>query len=445
MTHGPSYILPSTDVGVRTGGAAIPGPLAGIRILEFTEIIAGPFAGMLLSDMGADIIKIEPPDGEPWRHFAPFIPTESRGFMSLNRGKRSLTLNLAKPQAQEIVRALVPDMDVVMVNYRPDVSAKLGIDYETLSALNSRLIYCDNTAYGRKGPQAHRPGYDLIVQGLTGVMATEGKMERGVPAMNAIPVADYSTGIMMAWSVCAALFARERTGHGQKIETTLLGSALAVQNAHFQLVDSVDHEWRQRFIDRVAQARSDGTDYETLRKFLLAARPLTAVGNIQYRVYKTKDSFIVVGALSMSLRRKLCAAIGVEDKRIGDPDWDPTLPESRAYGKELVERAEAIFLERTTDDWLALFDEKGVPAGPFKFTQELIDDPQVLANDLQVELEHPLAGTVHAVGAPLQMSETPLAVQGPSPALGQHTDEILMSLGYSADEIASMRESGVIR
>jgi formyl-CoA transferase len=430
---------------VPTGGVTIPGPLAGIRILEFTEIIAGPFAGMLLSDMGADIIKVEPPEGEPWRHFGPFIPTESRGYISLNRGKRSLTLDLAKPGAQAIIHKLVADTDVVMVNYRPDVSAKLRIDYETLSAINPRLIYCDNTAYGRKGPQAHRPGYDLIVQGLTGVMATEGKMERGVPAMNAIPVADYSTGIMMAWSVCAALFARERTGRGQKIETTLLGSALAVQNAHFQLIDSVDQEWRGRFLDRVEQARSDGTDYETLRKYLLAARPLASVGNIQYRVYKTRDSFIVVGALSASLRTKLCAAIGIEDKRIGDPDWDPMLPESREYGKQLVEKAEAIFLERTTGEWLALFDEKGVPAGPFRFTQELIGDPQVLANDLQVEVEHPLAGTVHAVGAPLQMSETPLAVQGPSPALGQHNDEILSSLGYGADEIASMRESGMIR
>ena len=423
------------------------GPLAGIRILEFSEIIAGPFAGMLLSDMGADIIKVEPPEGEPWRLFAQFVPKETRYFISLNRGKRGMTLDLARPEAQEIVGRLTPQMDVVLVNYRPDVAAKLGIDYETLSAQNPRLIYCDNTAFGRKGPQAHRPGYDVIVQGLSGVMATEGKMQDGVPLMNAIPIADYSTGIMMAWSICAALFVRERnsSGRGQKIETTLLGSALAVQSSHFQLVESADSEWRQRFLERLEQSRAEGQDYEELRNFLIAAQPVQRVGNIHYRVYKTKDSYIVIGALSSALRKKLCATLGIEDKRIDNPDWDPTKPESRRYAEKLVERAEALFRERTTDGWLALFDERGVPAGPFKFTQELLDDPQVVANDLQVEVEHPLVGTVHMVGPPLQMSETPLRVQGPSPALGQHTDEILSSLGYKAEEIASLREAGVIR
>jgi formyl-CoA transferase len=420
------------------------GPLAGIRILEFSEIIAAPFAGMLLSDMGADIIKVEPPEGEPWRLFAQFVPTESRTYISLNRGKRSLTLDLSKPEAQEVVHKLVPDMDVVMVNYRPDVTAKLRIDYDELSKLNGRLIYCDNTAFGRKGPQAHRPGYDIIVQGLTGWMAAEGKSLNGLP-VTAQAVADFSTGIMMAWAVCAALFVRERTGHGQRIDTTLLGSALALQNGQFQLIESVDREWRTRFLDTLQQARQDGVEYEELRKALVATHPVQPVGNIHYRVYKTRDSYIVVGALSAALRRKLCDAIGVEDKRIGNPEWNPMLPESREYAKSLMKQAEAIMAERTTGEWLALFDERGVPAGPFKFTQELMDDPQVLANDLQVEVEHALVGTVRMVGPPLQMSATPLAVQGPSPALSQHTDEILASLGYGEEQITAMRESGVIR
>jgi crotonobetainyl-CoA:carnitine CoA-transferase CaiB-like acyl-CoA transferase len=423
----------------------MPGPLHGIRILEFSEIIAAPFAGMLLSDMGADIIKVEPPEGEPWRLFAQFIPTESRTFMSLNRGKRGLTLDLSKPGATEVVRKLVADMDVVTVNYRPDVSTKLGIDYETLSAINPRLIYCDNTAFGRKGPQSHRPGYDIIVQGASGVMAIEGKMLEGVPTLTTIPIADYSTGMMMAWSICAALYHREKTGRGQKIETTLLGSALAVQSATFQVVESVDLEWRERFFAELERGKREGLDYEELKRILVAVRPLTALGNIQYRVFKTKDSYIVVGALSATLRRKLTAVIGVEDKRIGDPNWEPLTKESRDYARGLVAQAEAIFKEKTTDEWLALFDEAGVPAGPFKFTHELVDDEQVLANDLQVTVEHPLAGTVKMVGAPLQMSETPLKVQGPSPTLGQHSDDILASLGYDEQQIASMREGGVIR
>jgi len=423
----------------------LPGPLAGVRILEFSEIIAGPFAGMLLSDMGADVIKVEPPEGEPWRLYAQFIPTESRGYISLNRGKRSLALDLSKPEARDIVRQLVAEMDVVVVNYRPDVSEKLGIDYETLAAIKPDLVYCDNTAFGRRGPQAHRPGYDIIVQGVTGVMATEGKIERSVPMMNAIPVADYSTGIMMAWAVCGALYARERTGRGQKIETTLLGSALAVQNAHFQVVESVDREWRQRFLDRLAEARADGSDYDELRKFLIAIRPVQSIGNIYYRVFRTKDSHVVVGALSLALRRKVCAALGIEDQRLETPDWSPADAKWREYGAGLVERVERLMRERTNDEWLAVFDKHGVPAGPFRFTQELIDDPQVLANDLQVTVEHPLAGTVKMAGPPLQMSETPLAVQGPPPALGQHSDDILAAIGYTPERIASLREAGVIR
>ena len=421
------------------------GPLAGIRILEFSEIIAGPFAGMLLSDMGADIIKVEPPEGEPWRLIAQFIPTESRPFISLNRGKRDLAIDLTKPEAKEVVRRLVPDMDVVLVNYRPDVAEKLGIDYEALSALNPRLVYCDNTAFGRNGPQSHRPGYDIIVQGLSGVMALEGKTLNGLPLLNALPVADLSTGIMMTSAICAALFVRERTGRGQMIETTLLGSALSVQNSAFQLVESVDIEWRQIFLERIAKARADGTSYEDLKKSLIEARPVLAIGNIHYRVFKTKDSYVVVGALSQALRRKLCDLLGIEDKRIGDTDWDPRKPESREYATQLVKQAEAILAERTTDEWLTLFDERGVPAGPFKFTQELLDDPQVIANDLQVDVEHPLAGKVRMVGPAFQMSDTPLAVQGPSPTLGQNTDEILTSLGYEDSDIDSMRAAGVIR
>jgi crotonobetainyl-CoA:carnitine CoA-transferase CaiB-like acyl-CoA transferase len=262
--------------------------------------------------------------------------------------------------------------------------------------------------------------------------------------VNAIPVADYSTGMMMAWAICAALYHREKTGRGQMIETTLLGSALAVTNQTFQVVESVDTEWRARFFETLERGKREGIDYEALRKILVSVRPLTAAGNIQYRVFKTKDSYIVVGALSAALRTKLCAAIGVEDKRIGDTNWDPSLPESKEYALALVAQAEAVFLEKTTDEWLAHFDKAGVPAGPFKFTHELVDDEQVLANDLQVEVEHPLAGTIKMVGAPLQMSETPLKVQGPSPTLGQHNDDILASLGYDAAQIASMREGGVI-
>ena len=191
------------------------GPLAGIKVLEFSEIIAAPFGGMLLSDMGADVIKVEPPAGDPWRAFQPLGMREGRGYISLNRGKRGIAIDLNTPEGLEIIHALAARTDVVIVNYRPDVAEKLGIDYATLSANNPRLIYCDNTAFGRRGPHAHRPGYDIVAQALSGLMTTEGRREEsGVPMMNGLPSADLSTGIAIAWGICAALYARERTGRG---------------------------------------------------------------------------------------------------------------------------------------------------------------------------------------------------------------------------------------
>ena len=194
------------------------GALEGVRVVEFSQIIAAPFCGMLLSDMGADVIKVEPPEGEPWRVFAQFIPLESKTFISLNRGKRSLPLDLTKPEGQRIAQQLAARADVVIVNYRPDVPAKMGIDYETLAALNPRLIYCENTAFGRRGPDSYRPGYDIVIQAMTGLMAANNKTLNGVPQVPPLAAADFATGITMAWAICAALYARERTGRGQKIE-----------------------------------------------------------------------------------------------------------------------------------------------------------------------------------------------------------------------------------
>jgi formyl-CoA transferase len=189
---------------------------------------------MLLSDMGAEVIKVEPPWGDPWRFTQPFLPTESRPFLAYNRGKRSLSLDLTAPDSGGVLRELIPQTDVVLVNYRPDVAAKLGVDYLALSALNPRLIYCENTAFGRLGPDARRPGYDLIIQAMTGLMAAEGKVENGSPQhIWASPLVDTTAGFCLAWCVCGALYSRERTGKGQKIETTLLGMALALLGMRF--------------------------------------------------------------------------------------------------------------------------------------------------------------------------------------------------------------------
>ncbi len=424
----------------------MPGPLDGIKILEFTEIIAGPFGGMLLGDMGAEIIKIEPPWGEPWRFAQQFIPGESKTFMGLNRNKRSLPLDLTKPEAREIVYKLVENTDVVMINSRPDVPYNLGIDYETLSTKNPKLIYCENTAFGRKGPHNYRPGYDIIVQAMSGLMASEGKVVDGVPQqIQSTAVADFSTGIAIAWAVCGALYSREKTGKGQKIETTLLATALAVQTSKFMQVAAIDDEPRENFLSHLDEQRTAGVGYDKIHEdYGGQMGPLRALrlGNIYYRTYQAKDGVLAVGCLSDPLRKKLCDVLELEDIRF-EPDYDPYTERAKEFGDELILKAEAKFLRRGVDEWLAILDGVGVPAGPVRFLEELVDDEQVLANDLVVSLRHSLAGDLKMVGPLLKMSETPLKAQMASPALGEHTDSILRDLDYSPEAIIRLKDAGV--
>ncbi|MCH8185211.1 MAG: CoA transferase [Chloroflexi bacterium] len=422
----------------------MPGPLDGVRILEFTEIIAGPYGGMLLSDMGADVIKVEPPWGEPWRFAQEFVPNESRNFISLNRGKRSLPLDLTKPEGLEIVYKLIPDMDVVIINARPDVPHNLGIDYETLSARNPRLIYCDNTAFGRKGPHSYRPGYDLIVQAMTGLMASEGKVLDGVPQqIQSTAIADYATGITIAWAICAALYHRERTGKGQMVETTLLASALGVQTGRFIQVAAVDDERRKDFLELLGRMRANGTPFDEIhRQYREKLSP--RVGNIYYRTYQASDGVLAIACLSDRLRKRAADLLELDDIRF-QPGYDPMSEEARIFGEKLVAEAEAVLLTKTVEEWLKLFDDVGVPAGPVRFVEELIDDEQVIANDLVVELEHSVAGPLKMVGPMLTMSDSPLEVKLASPALGEHTDDILTSLGLGEAEIQSLRDAGVTR
>ena len=419
------------------------GPLEGVRVLEFSEIIAGPFAGALLADMGADVIKVEPPWGDPWRFAREFIPGESRQFMSLNRGKRSLPLDLTKAQAREVVYRLVPDMDVVLINARPDVAGKLGIDYETLSKINPCLIYCDNTAFGRKGPHSHRPGYDIIAQAMSGLMASEDKIEDGVPQrVLSTAVADHGTGLAMAWAVCAALYSRERTGRGQMIETTLLGTSLAFLGDRFIQVDVVDLEPRTQFLQDLADLRSRGASYEDAME---RYREMTAIRQgAYYRTYRAKDGVLAVGCLSDPLRKRMADLLRLDDIRF-EPGYDPDSDEALASMEEVATKAEALFLQRSVDEWLALLDKEGVPAGPVRFVEELIDDEQVTSNQLVVELDHSVAGRLKMVAPCVSMSDTPLEATSASPALGEHSSEILSGLGYTGEEIQRLRDGGVTR
>lgn len=421
------------------------GPLVGIRVLEFTQIIAGPFGCQNLADMGADVVKVEPAEGEPWRQFSQFIPGESKWFQTLNRGKRSLVLALQEPEAREIVYRLIPQFDVVVINYRPDVAGRLGIDYETLKALRPNLIYVDNTAFGRRGPWAGRPGYDIVAQAVSGLMVGEGKYNQATGAPETITstaLADYGTGLVIAWAVCAALFHRERTGEGQLVETSLLQTALGFQNSlvfDLPVADALTHAR----MERVHELQAAGASYPEL---LAAYSPLAGLrgANIYYRPYQTSDGALVIGALSPSLWAKVRAALETDFLGIADPAFNPMDPEWMANARQRVAETEERVRARTTEEWLARFEAHGVPCGPLNFPEDMIDNEQVLANEMVVELEHDLAGPQRQVGPLMRMSRSPLAAQGSSPPLGRDTDAVMEEGGYSAGEIAELRARAII-
>ncbi len=402
----------------------MPGALDGVRILEFSEMIAAPFAGMHLGDLGADIIKVEPPGGEPWRLTLPFAPNESRAFMALNRNKRDITIDLKTPEGQEIVHRLVPDMDVVLVNYRPDTPKKLGIDYETLRAINPRLVYVENSAMGSRGDEAHRPGYDLVAQAVTGLLLTGQRTDDdGIPMPITPALADYGTGLTMAFAVCAALYARERTGLGQKIEATLLATSLAVQGSGFM--------------------RTGIETGATSEASIASTSPLGRAASAYYRAYRTADSMVAVACLTPVLRRRFAEAVGVDDPR-HTQTFERGTPEYNEVTMSVAAAIRERMAERTTAEWVELLDRVGVPAGPVRHISEMVDEPQVRANDLVVELPHPVTDTVEMVGPIIRMHETPTGASLPPPTLGQHNAEILAELGYSADAIVDLREAGVI-
>lgn len=419
------------------------GPLNGIRLLEFTQIIAGPMGCQLLADLGADVIKVEPPEGEPWRLNAMFMPKESKTFMGLNRGKKSFAVNLAHPQSREAIHRLVKDMDVVVINYRPDVAARLGIDYETLSAIKPDLIYMDNTAFGREGPYADRPGYDIVVQAFSGLTGAVAKVdERGNP-LTGPAVADTTTAYAICAGVLAALFHRQRTGEGQKVETSLLINALTIHMSQFDDIPAADGAVREGFLKALADARATGVSYAEFLKTRDAMLRAGQAGNVYYRCYLTQDGALAIGALSAGLRAKVRATLGIEHNR-DEPGYDPLNPAQRAIDLALTEKVEAMFKEQPTAYWDKRLTDGGVPVAPILFVQELADQEQVQANGYVVDLFHDLAGPVRMQAAPWKMSKTPPAPETASPVLGAHTDEVLAGAGYSADQIAAMRAAGAI-
>ena len=393
----------------------IPGALAGVRVLDISEFVAGPLAGMLLSDLGAEVIKIEPPSGEPGR-FVVQSAADCRGFLAINRNKRALAVDLKTDAGRAVVHRLVTTADVVIVNFRAETSLALGVDYQSLRALNDRLIYVENTAVGSRGPDSGRAGYDLILQAISGLMAAGGRSAGGVPIPISPPVIDLTTGVVMAWAVCAALYARDRGAGGQKVETTLLGTALLLQGAEFLRVSGLprDPDW------------SD------------PSYPF-------YRTYDTADGRVTIAAVTPVMRRRFEEVVGVTHPLHGRKDIPRGSPEAAELTRSFLADVIGVMAGRNTAEWMDALDGAGVPAGAFRTIEQLIDDDQVRANGLAVELDHPLMGPLTMVGPVVHMSGTPASARSPSPVVGQDSLDILSEIGYSPEEVADLIGRGVVR
>ena len=421
------------------------GPLNGIRVLEFSQIVAAPVCGFHLADMGADVIKVEPPGGEQTRRSGSIVPGESKGFQWLNHGKRSLVVDLQDPRGQELIHRVIPHIDIVTINYRLGVAERLKIDYETLSALRPDLIYWQNTGFGEQGPEAYRAGSDIVAQAYSGLMALDSKVdEDGAPDLIASAIADVASGISAAMGISAALFHRSLTGEGQLLNTSLLRTALSLMGGSVMREPVHDVVMRDPTLRQVNEVRARGGSWQEILDARKSGGPLRGAFRIYYGGYRAKDGAVVLGALTQANRDGMRQVLGIDENYDADPDYNAQDPETMKQADEWKRIVREKFLTRTVDEWLADFDAAGVPASPVHLPEEMADDPQVQADGMITELNHTVTGPQRVVGPIIKMSKTPTASPRAAPALGEHSDEVLSELGLSQDDIDVLCVAGVV-
>jgi formyl-CoA transferase len=395
-----------------------PGPLDGVRVLDLTRVVAGPYCSMFLGDLGAEVVKVEQPGiGDDTRGWGPpFAGGESAYYLCINRNKKSLTLDLKSKRAVELLRELAKSADVIIENFRPGTMERLGLGEKELRALNPRLIYASLTGFGADGPMSDWPGYDLIVQAWGGLMSITGTPD-GEPVKVGVAIIDLVAGLMLGKAITAALFAREKIGIGQRIDTSLLEA-------------------------EVASLINVGSNY--LMGGEVPARWGNAHPNIvPYQNFKTADGYLVIGVASETIWKRFCAAIDRE-ALAQDPRFinNSKRVENRA---ELVALLSEIFLQRNNTTWIRLLTEAEVPCAPVQTIDQVFRAPQVLHRDMLLEIDHPTAGKVRMAGIPVKFSETPASVRNPPPLLGEHNEEVLKNwLGMSAAAIDELKREKII-
>ena len=395
----------------------VAGPLSGMVILDLTQILAGPMCTMVLADMGADVIKIEKPNGgdDNRRMGPPFIKDWSAGFLAVNRNKRSLSLDLRGEAGRGVLRRLVEGADVVVENFRPGVMERLGLGYEELAAIKPSLIYCTISGFGSTGPARNRGGFDLVAQGVSGLMSITGH-PNSPPAKVGVPITDLTAGLFAANGIMAAYIHALKTGQGQMVDTSLMEAGVA-----YTVWESSVYFAEGEIPGPLGSAHRVSAPYQALR---------------------TRDGYLNLGAATQPTWEQLCRAIGredlMEDERFRAP-WD-----RKAREKELAALLEETFSANDTAHWLQLLDDAGVVAGPIYNMEQVYQDPQVLAREMLVDTHDPVLGTIHNIGVPVKLSATPGSIRRRAPALGEHSAEVLLERGFTQGEVDALLSQGVI-
>lgn len=400
-------------------------PLAGIKVLDFTHGVAGPYASMVLADLGGDVIKVEKPGrGDATRYmnvgerFADGIPeTGGDYFLAINRNKRAVTLDIQDPRGREAALRLARWADVALQSFRPGVMTRLGLDYAALSAVNPRIVYGNLSAYGRKGPLADKPGMDVAVQARSGVMTITGSPDSAEPLRPGVSLADFAGGIYLATALVTALFHRERTGEGQEVDVSLLDATMSM------LVN-----YSVAVLDGGAKMGPMGSGHPQL---------------VPYQAFPTKDGHVVIATGTNKLYREFCAALGRADLA-DDPRFRSNQDRVR-HRQALVALLSDLTRGRTTAEWIERLERAEIPCAPVLDMEQAFAEPQLAENDMVVPLEHPGAGTIHVLGVPFKFGRVAGAVRTPPPRLGEHTRQVLEEVaGLPAEEIERLAADGVI-
>ena len=392
-------------------------PLEGVRVLDLTSVMAGPYCSMLLGDMGADVIKIESfPDGDTSRGFVPQIRGESYCFTVLNRNKRSLAIDMKSAKGRDIVQQLAKRADIITENFRPGVVKKLGLDYESMRSANPGLVYASMSGFGQTGPYAGRGGYDIIAQGMSGIMMMTGE-PGGRPAKVGIAMNDIASGVTALYAILGAYISRLRSGQGQYVETSLLEAGLAWSQWEFGA-----------FFGAGELPAAMGTRHRR-------AAP--------YQAYRTSDGYVTVGANNEKLWRAFCEQVCASPHWLSDPRYASNALRVQ-HADALQADIEAVFTSHPTAHWVEALDAAAVPGGPVYSYQQVFDDPHVKARAMVVEMEHPIMGTIKTFGSPVKSSGELVSIRRAAPWLGQHSEEIVRSLGIAEDEVKSLFDEAII-